>query len=298
MKRSNSLLLLLIATYIACSFAGEDYYQILGVPRNADDHALKKAFKKLTLKYHPDKNLDKPDWARDEVLIDPEKRRIYNVKGEEGVQENEQMKSQGNMHQDIYGRFFHTGFQDDLWHQSDVVTLSIQQISMFYRREQVWIIYFYNPERQESRQHKDLIRDLANRLYGIIKVAAVNCQEDREEALCEDLGAYSSPRIMVFPANIAAEGIQYDGDMNYNAISNFAAAQMESFVRLVNDANYMTFATEDPEKNKVLLFTSRKSTPPVLKALSKEFKGRLIIGEVRQASKGLVDKFQITKFPT
>lgn len=306
MKLSHLSLLLLFSSCLLCTLA-EDYYQILGVPRNADDHALKKAFKKLTLKYHPDKNRENPDWAREqyvkvshayEVLIDPEKRRIYNVEGEEGVQKQEQMKGQPGMHQDIYGRFFHTGFQDDLWVQSDVFQLSIKEISGFYRREQVWIIYFYNPERQESRQHKDLIRDLAFKLYGIIKVASVNCQEDREDALCEELGAYSTPRIIVFPANIAAEGIQYEGPMTYQAISNFAANQMENFVRFVNDENYNSFASEEPEKNKVLLFTSRKSTPPVLKALSKEFKGRLIIGEVRQTSKGLIEKFGISSFPT
>ena len=35
---------------------GADYYKILGVPRSADDRALKKAFRKLSLQWHPDKN--------------------------------------------------------------------------------------------------------------------------------------------------------------------------------------------------------------------------------------------------
>lgn len=63
-----------------------DLYAVLGVDRNASDEDIKKAYKKLCLQYHPDKNPGSEDKFKEigsayEVLSDPHKRRVYDVTG-------------------------------------------------------------------------------------------------------------------------------------------------------------------------------------------------------------------------
>lgn len=61
---------------------------------------------------------------------------------------------------------------------------------------------------------------------------------------------------------------------------------MESFVEYVSSNNYKEFLQKDLYK--VLLFTDKQSTPPLYKALSKDFKGKLIFGEVRNQKDSLM----------
>lgn len=87
--------------------------------------------------------------------------------------------------------------------------------------------------------------------------------------------------------------------MNPNSIMNAAAKKMQSFVSNVNEQNYGSFIErERATKHKILLFTDKKSTPTIYKALSKKYLNRLNFGEVKQAEEALVKRFAIEKFPT
>ena len=70
-----------------------DYYEVLGIGRNADAAAIKKAYRKLAKKYHPDMNSGDTNMEQKfkevteayEVLNDPEKKKLYDQFGFAGL---------------------------------------------------------------------------------------------------------------------------------------------------------------------------------------------------------------------
>ena len=123
----------------------------MGIQRNASEAEIKKAFKKLAIKYHPDKNQEDPEAAKEkfqkianayDVLSDEEKRRVYDQQGEEGVKEHEQRKGQqqggGGFNggfEDFFGHHFHGGHQQQqvqvppLFEQTDILYVDLSNMA-------------------------------------------------------------------------------------------------------------------------------------------------------------------------
>jgi len=71
---------------------GKDYYRVLGITKGASDDEIKKSYRKLAMKYHPDKNNSpgaeekfKEIGEAYDVLSDPKKKQIYDQYGEDGL---------------------------------------------------------------------------------------------------------------------------------------------------------------------------------------------------------------------
>ena len=92
-----------------------DFYKILGIPRSAKEKEIKKAFKKMSMKYHPDKNKGDEGamkkyqdiTAAYDALSDAERRRKYDQYGEEGL--NKPDRGGGGDPFDFFGDFFGGG---------------------------------------------------------------------------------------------------------------------------------------------------------------------------------------------
>jgi len=87
---------LFMLEYLVLVSAGKDYYQILGVAKDASTRQIGKSYRLLSKEWHPDKRRGDPNAAQKfaeiseayEVLSDDEKRRVYDQYGEEGLKSN------------------------------------------------------------------------------------------------------------------------------------------------------------------------------------------------------------------
>lgn len=99
----------------------KDFYEILGVPKDADDDDLKKAYRKLALRFHPDKNF--APGATDAfkaignayaVLSNPEKRQQYDQYGDQGPVDTSGQTSAQSRHAYGFHRNFTRDFEADI----------------------------------------------------------------------------------------------------------------------------------------------------------------------------------------
>ncbi|KAJ7973039.1 DnaJ protein like [Quillaja saponaria] len=124
-RREKLLFLLYALCYALSAIAGKSYYDVLQVPKGASDEQIKRAYRKLALKYHPDKNQGNEEANKKfaeisnayEVLSDGDKRSIYDRYGEEGLKQHAASGGRGggmgmNIN-DLFSDFFGGGSMEE-----------------------------------------------------------------------------------------------------------------------------------------------------------------------------------------
>lgn len=190
------VILILSVSVVFC----EDYYKLLGIERDADTREIRRAFKKLALKLHPDKNQGNPDAHNTfvtinkayEVLKDPDTRKRYDTHGEEGLGDSNRWSGKYQSWNYYHENF---GIYDD---DPEIVTLSRNDFqNSVLESSDIWFVNFYSPQCSHCHHLAPAWRKLAQSFEGIVRIGAVNCEEDWQ--MCRQEGIYSFPSLILYP---------------------------------------------------------------------------------------------------
>ena len=318
-----AFIFMFISIYINCT---EDYYKLIGVKRTATHQEIKKAFKKLSLKYEDDPKIAKEEFIgirkAYEVLSNDEKRKIYDKYGEEGLKSNEQGGEEGDYfnleNKDFEDKFnsvfgsknnFFTGIchfcglnykvpitkEQNYFKNTKVKLFKMKNLASFYSRKNIWFVYFFITEDYNFEKYVNSMIEFAEKTDGLFNAGAINCLT--EEELCEKFGVFRTPSIIYFSEN-KKDYDEYKSSIDFNSLFNYAAERMSYYMNEITKENLNYFFAKKQDKYHIILFTNNESTPLFYKALSKLFINKLIFGEVQSTQTELVDLFKIKEFPT
>ncbi|XP_015119797.1 dnaJ homolog subfamily C member 10 [Diachasma alloeum] len=249
----------IVILLVASRSFGEDYYELLGLERNADQKTIRQAFKKLAVTHHPDKNSEDPEahikfikyTTAYEVLKDPDLRKKYDLYGQEGLndQNTQQNYHSWSYYQDNFGIY-----DDD----PQVVTLNKNDYhDNVINSEKIWMINFYSPMCSHCRTLAPSWRKIAKDFEGVIRVGAVNCEDDW--SLCRQLGIQSYPTLLFYPRN-SQHGIGFTARKNYDEISEFIMSSLDVNLEKLSQSSFNRLMQDSRSREKSwLIFTCGKN---------------------------------------
>uniref|UniRef100_A0A1A7YN79 DnaJ homolog subfamily C member 10 n=2 Tax=Iconisemion striatum TaxID=60296 RepID=A0A1A7YN79_9TELE len=197
------LLLVIMLVTALCRADSSDYYELLGVSKEATTREIRQAFKKLALTMHPDKNPGDQSAHEKflkvnrayEVLKDEDLRKKYDKYGEKGLDEQ-----QGGRYESWnYYRYDFGIYDDDL----EIITLDIGDFNTAVNSGEIWFINFYFPRCSHCHQLAPTWREFAKEMDGVIRIGAVNCGDNNY--LCRRRGISSYPSLYIYRAGQTPE---------------------------------------------------------------------------------------------
>ncbi|VIO96670.1 Uncharacterized protein BM_BM6629 [Brugia malayi] len=246
---------LLLISCISC----EDFYRLLGISREADNRAIRRAFKKLVLVKHPDKNPNDKNAHKEfmklyrayEVLMDEEMRKIYDQHGEKGLNDNFKENHQYQPWQFYKDNF---GIYDE---DREIITLSRSDFERTVSEtNEIWFINFYSTFCSHCHQLAPTWRKFAQEMEDVLRIGAVNCAED--PMLCHSEGVTGYPSLVIYPHRHF-----FHGQRQLNQIVTFAMKYVTGIVLQLMDSDTDLFKLKESRKDAhgwLLDFCERRSS--------------------------------------
>ena len=213
---------------------GNEYYEILGVSRTADLKEIRRAFKKLAVTEHPDKNNDDPIAHERfikltkayEILKDPVLRKTYDNYGEGGLDN----ANRGGTHHSW--SYYANNFE---LYDDDPQVIKLDNNDYFenvINTEKAWLVNFYSPMCSHCHTLAPVWRKIAEEFDGVVRIGAVNCEDEWQ--LCHQIRIQSYPTLMYYP-KYSKNGVRYSGEKTYTAIMNFILSKLEVHIQEVDE---------------------------------------------------------------
>lgn len=230
----------------------ENYYERLGVEKDAEERDIRSAFKKKALLFHPDKNPNDEDANTKmvelnlalNVLTNPDLRKGYDADGKEGVEKAKKDHGAQEEHHNMQDVKFFENFAlyDD---DKQIEVMNYIQWEASHTSTATWFVNFYSSSCTHCVDMADNWRRVGDRFHGMMHVAAVNC--DQHFQVCRAAGVSSLPSIFMWvkggprsdkdkveftPQEQGIEGYSYD------ALEAFAVKFLPNEVRTLLPQDY------------------------------------------------------------
>eukprot|EP00668_Euglena_longa_P042698 GGOE01056528.1.p1 GENE.GGOE01056528.1~~GGOE01056528.1.p1 ORF type:complete len:711 (+),score=131.50 GGOE01056528.1:115-2247(+) len=280
------LLLLLLSLLVERTSSAKELYGILGVRRDCTDVEVKRAYKRLAMKWHPDHNRS-PE-AKDkfieiqqayDILSDPAKRRDYDIHGWT-PEEKAQRRSAGpraspfmygGPHSDFFGQWFTppitsdtTELQNSNWHR-----LVRQPPAGPQAPSGAWLVHFYNVHSPLCHQLSPLWEETAKAVRSLVAVGRVNAEF--EPGLCRQYGVSIVPAFLLLMAN-GSQWTAYDGPLTLGALVGFVTFTVAHGVETIHsEASLAHWLRLRPHSVKAVLFADKEFIPPLFAAVGYGF---------------------------
>ncbi|KAF9409909.1 hypothetical protein HW555_010841 [Spodoptera exigua] len=204
----------------------EEYYNVLGVSKEASTGEIKKAYKRLAVKYHPDKNPTEEAHKMFvkiteayEALKDPEKR--------SGNQYSFSHKSKPFTLRKKYDSLLHDG----LYHNDPYVDNLNEDNFSNYLKSGFYFINFYSPFCPPCRNLASSWKKLAEMYNGIVNIAAVNCKIQPQFCF-NRMHIHSHPSLLFYPNGKKGGVVYYNGDLKLDSLDKYIMMFLRNHINI------------------------------------------------------------------
>jgi len=320
------LLLIILNVLVKCeeNTTVQSYYQILGVEKDSTSEDIRKAYRVLALKYHPDNNPDSDAAAKFievseayDVLSDTEKKKEY----DEGPKRVVHATSKEDWAEEVFMKFFKEGKKPTRPPKSsskaerkkipiifegnpDIIQIDGDDFQYLSNRlsvdDEAWLVIIYHSAKNYyCKKFEKEAESVLKELHTFLTVAAITC--DRDPEMCKQYSATNRDplaAVLISPGRHISVKKFPQNPFRFGDLKKFALANIPSVVVPVKTFMLDKFLKNPADKIKVLLFSEDRNPPQNFNLVGKMFSENMVFGYVWKTQKDLFEKFKVTEMPT